>query len=122
MKRILRTISLITVCLLSICLVSCLSTRKKTLPVFITEICYGNDVQDTEPEHIPAFVEFRNSTAQDMPLDGFFISYFISSDKETLYKFPLSGYSVPANGDLIIDFDPNVLPGELPSSGVELFL
>lgn len=122
MKRILRTISLITVCLLSLCLVSCLSTRKKTLPVFITEICYGNDVQDTEPEHIPAFVEFRNSTAQDMPLDGFFISYFISSDKETLYKFPLSGYSVPANGDLIIDFDPNVLPGELPSSGFELFL
>lgn len=122
MRRILHTISLIAVCLLSLFLVSCLSTRKKAFPVFINEICYGNDVQDTEPGHIPAFIEFCNSTEHDIPLDGFFLSYFVSSDKESLYKFPLSGYSVPANGDLIIDFDPSALPGDLPSSGVELFL
>ena len=123
MKRILSLLSTVVVCLFALCLVSCVSSGKKAgLPVFINEVSYGNGIQDTEPGYIPAFIEFGNSTGKDLSLDGYFLGYFVNSDEENLYKYTLSGYSVPANGYLVIDLDTSLLPKDMALSGVELLL
>jgi hypothetical protein len=107
-------------CLFASFVLPCASARAEALlSVCINEICSSNGGHYTIEGSAPDYVELHNLTDQELALDGF----FISDDEDHLQKYPLSGYSIPEKGYIVLAADKKELPFKLSASGgSDLFL